>query len=340
MNRIVRRFLYLLAAVGVTLAIGTVGFVLIDHYPPFDAFYMTLITMTTVGYNEVHPLSRAGRIFNSFLIAFGVTTIFIAIGAMTQTIIEREFGEAIGKRRSKRMIDNLKDHYIICGFGRVGRGAAAELQHAGVPFVVVDSSPDRVERAVFAGMLAVAADATRDETLHQVGIERARGLVAALATDADNLFVLLSAKGLNPHIYVAARAAEEGAETKMRRAGADAVFAPYSLTGHRLAQSLLRPHVLQFLDFTTKDIGMDIAIEQVRVAENSEMVGKSIRQMQLGRDFGVTVMAIRRAAGQMLFNPSADSAVEGGDYLIVMGRPDNLRTLENLVAESKSARKR
>jgi len=340
MNRIVRRFVYLLAAVGVTLATGTMGFVLIDHYPPFDAFYMTLITMTTVGYGEIHPLSHAGRIFNSFLIAFGVTTIFIAIGAMTQTIIEREFGEAIGKRRNKRMIDKLKDHYIVCGFGRVGRGAAAELHHAGVPFVVVDSDPDRVERAIFAGMLAVAADATRDETLHQVGIERARGLVTALATDADNLFVLLSAKGMNPHIYLAARAAEEGAEGKMRRAGADAVFAPYALAGHRLAQSLLRPHVVQFLDLTTKEIGMDIAIEQVRVSESSEMVGRSVQQMQLGRNFGVTVMAIRRSSGEMLFNPAADAAVAGGDYLIVMGKSENLRTLENLVAEGKGARKR
>ena len=340
MNRLARRFVYLLAAVGVTLATGTIGFVLIDHYPPFDAFYMTLTTMTTVGYGEVHPLSQAGRIFNSFLIAFGVSTIFIAIGAMTQTIIEREFGEAIGQRRKKRMIDKLKDHYIICGFGRVGRGAAAELQHAGVSFVVVDSDPERVERAMRSEMLAVAADATRDETLHQVGIAQARGLVAALATDADNLFVLLSAKGLNPGIFVAARAAEEGAEAKMRRAGADAVFAPYSITGHRLAQSLLRPHVVQFLDFTTKDIGMDIAIEQVRVAESSEMVNKSIQEMQLGRNVGVIVMAIRRADGQMLFNPTADAAVNAGDYLIVMGNQENLRTLENLVADSKGARKR
>src|SRR5689334_633045 len=215
MNRLARRFLILAAALLVTLGTGTLGFRLIDHYPLFDAFYMTLITMTTVGYSEVHPLSHAGRVFNSFLIVFGVTTIFIAIGAMTQTIIELEFGDAIGKRRNKRMIDKLKDHFIICGFGRVGRGAAQELQHAGAPFVVVDIDPERVERAMTAGMLGVAADSTRDETLREVGTERARGLVAALATDADNLFVLLSAKGLNPGIYVAARAAEEGAEGKM-----------------------------------------------------------------------------------------------------------------------------
>ena len=339
MNRLARRFLLIGLAIACTLLIGTVGFTLIDHYPPFDAFYMTLTTMTTVGYAEIHPLSQAGRIFNSFLIFFGVTTIFIAIGAMTQTIIELEFGDAIGQRRNKRMIDKLKDHYIICGFGRVGRGAAAELQHAGVPFVVVDISPERVERAMQAGMLAVAADSTRDETLHQVGIERARGLVAALATDADNLFVLLSAKGLNPRIYVAARAAEEGAEEKMRRAGADAVFAPYAITGHRLAQSLLRPHVVQFLDFTTKDIGEDIAIEQVRVSETSDMASKTIREMQLGRDVGVIVMAIRKRDGQMLFNPPADTAVHGGEYLIVMGRQENLRTLETLIAEPRRSRR-
>ena len=254
---------------------------------------------------------------------------------MTQTIIELEFGDVIGKRRRKHMIDKLKDHFIICGYGRVGRGAADELRHSGVPFVVVDIDAARVERAMMAGLLAVAADATRDDTLRQVGIERARGLVAALATDADNLFVLLSAKGLNPRIFVATRAAEEGAEEKMRRAGADAVYAPYAITGHRLAQSLLRPHVVQFLDFTAKDIGQDIAIEQVRVAETSEMVSKTIRDMQLGRDLGVIVMAIRNRDGTMLFNPPADTAVRAGDFLIVMGRQEMLRTLEGLLADAR-----
>jgi voltage-gated potassium channel len=334
-----RRLLLIVLAIATTLTIGTVGFTLIEGWPVFDSFYMTLTTMTTVGYMEVHELDRAGRIFNSFLIAFGVTTIFIAIGAMTQTIIELEFGDALAKRRNKRMIDNLKDHFIVCGFGRVGRGAAAELKHSGVPFLVVDISPERVERAMMAGMLAVVADSTRDETLHQVGIERARGLVAALATDADNLFVLLSAKGLNPKIYIAARAAEEGAEEKMRRAGADAVFAPYAITGHRLAQSLLRPHVVQFLDFTTKDIGMDIAIEQVRVAETSVVVGKTIKDMQLGRDFGVIVMAIRKSDGEMIFNPTADTAVATGDHLIVMGRQEKLNTLESLIASPQGAKR-
>jgi voltage-gated potassium channel len=337
MSRLTKRLLYIVAAIGATLTIGTAGFSLIGGYPVFDAFYLTLTTMTTVGYGDT--FSHAGRIFNAFLIIVGVSTIFVALGAMTQTIIEFELGDAFGKRRNKRMIDKLKDHYIICGFGRVGRGAAAELQHAGVPFVVVDIQPDRVERAMVSGMLAVAADSTHDETLRQVGIERARGLVAALATDADNLFVLLSAKGLNPAIYVAVRAAEEGAEEKMRRAGADAVFAPYSITGHRLAQSLLRPHVVQFLDFTTKDIAMDISIEQVRVSAGSEVVSKTIREMQLRRNMGVIVMAIRRGDGHMLFNPPADTSVVAGDYLIVMGKQEDLLALEGL-AEPRGTRNR
>ena len=332
MSRPARRFLFLSLAILATLLIGTIGFTVISGYPVFDAFYMTLTTMTTVGYGEIHPLDRAGRIFNSFLIFFGVSTIFIGIGAMAQTIIEMELGDAFGRRRQKRMIDKLQNHFIVCGFGRVGRGAAAELQHSGVPFIVVDVRPERAEAAIAAGMLAVAADSTNDNTLRQVGVERARGLVAALATDADNLFVLLSAKGLNPGLYVAARAAEEGAEEKMKRAGADAVFAPYSITGHRLAQSLLRPHVVQFLDFTTKDIGMDVSIEQVRVSESSEAVSRTIKQLDLSRVLGVIVMAIRKSDGGMLFNPPADTPVRGGDYLIVMGPQENLRTLEKLVA--------
>jgi voltage-gated potassium channel len=329
-NRIARRFLLVALPLAAVLAIGTAGFMLTEHYALFDAFYTTLLTMTTVGYGDtLHP---AGRILNSFLLVVGVTTILVAIGAITQTVIEAEFGEIFGKRRNKRMIDKLQGHFIICGFGRVGRGAASELQQAGVPFVVVDIDDDRVEKAIAAGMLAVAADSTRDETLRLVGIARAKGLVCALATDADNLFVLLSAKFLNPKIYVATRAAEESAEDKMRRAGADAVFAPYAITGHRLAQSLLRPHVVQFLDFTTQAAGLDAVIEQVRVSGHSALVSQTIREIQIGRQFGVIVLAIRKGDGEMVFNPPADTSIAAGDYLIVMGQPTRLHALESALA--------
>jgi len=329
LDRLARRFLFVALALAAVLAIGTVGFMLIERYSLFEAFYTTLLTMTTVGYGD--QLHLPGRILNSFLLIVGVTAILVAIGAITQTVIEEEFGELIGKRRNKRMIDKLENHFVICGFGRVGRGAASELQQAGVPFVVVDIDHDRVEKAITAGMLAVVADSTRDETLQGVGVARAKGLVCALSTDADNLFVLLSAKFLNPGIYVATRAAEESAEEKMRRAGADAVFAPYAITGHRLAQALLRPHVVQFLDFTTQAAGLKVVIEQVRVSGHSGLVSKSIRELQIGRQFGIIVLAIRHGDGEMQFNPPADTAISAGDYLIVMGQPDKLHTLEGML---------
>ncbi len=209
MDHLPRRLAFIAIALTLTLAGGTIGFVLIEHYPVFDAFYMTMTTVTTVGYGEIHPLSQAGRVFNCLLILFGVITLFLAIGAMTQTVIELELNQFFGKRRVKSMIEKLEGHIILCGYGRVGRGAAEELRQAGAKFVVVDRDDERVERAIKAGMLAVLADASRDETLRDVGIDRARGLIATLASDADNLFVILTAKTLNSRLHLSARVAEE-----------------------------------------------------------------------------------------------------------------------------------
>jgi voltage-gated potassium channel len=310
---------------------GTLGFMIIERYAPFDAFYFTLTTITTVGYGEMFGLSRAGRIFNSFVIFFGVITMLLAVGGMTQIVIELELNKFFGKRRVRNMIEKLKDHYIVCGFGRVGRGAAAELSRAGVPFVVIDRDEDRVELAIRLGMLAVLADSSSDETLLDVGIMRARGLVATLSSDADNLFLLLSAKGLKPDLRVCARIAEEGSEQKFRRAGADFVFAPYDITGNRMAQALLKPHVFQFIDFTTTSMGLDVGIEQVLVG-GRDFTARTLGQMQLRRELGVIVLAIRKADGRMLFNPDADAEIVGGDYLVVMGEPADLQRLEKLLA--------
>lgn len=333
-RRIVRRIVLVAALILLTLIGGTAGFCLIERYPPFDAFYMTLITITTVGYQEVHPLSRAGRIFNSFLILFGVSAMFFAVGAVTQTIIELELQDHFGKRRIRRMIGKMENHVIVCGFGRVGRNASDELRKEGVPFLVVERNEERVDRAIQSGMLAVLADSTRDETLREAGVARARGLIAALATDADNLFVLLSAKALNPRLTVVTRAAEEDAEQKLRRAGADTVFAPYSIAGHRLAQALIRPHVATFLDFTTNNMGLDVAIEQVRVAPATEFVSKTLREMQIRRELGVIVLAVRTSDGRMNFNPPAETEIRAGDFLIVMGEQPSLRNLELLLTGS------
>jgi voltage-gated potassium channel len=255
---------------------------------------------------------------------------FFAIGGITQTAIELELNQYFGKRRIKNMIDKLENHYILCGFGRVGRGAAEELTRAGVPFVVIDNNEDRVTRAIKAGLLAALADATRDVTLREAGIDRARGLIATLGSDSDNLFVILSAKTLNPSMKLTTRVAEEETESKMLRAGADFVFAPYNITGHRMAQSMLRPHVAQFIDLTTTDMGLNVGIEQVRVPEHSGFASRTLEQLNIRRELGVIVLAIRRATGAMNFNPAADALISGGDYLIAMGEPDNLRRLEEM----------
>ncbi len=335
-DHIPRRLALIATAILLTLAAGTTGFVLIEGWEWFDSFYMTLSTITTVGYFEVHPLSRAGRIFNSFVIFFGVSILFFAVGAVTQTVIELELNQFFGKRRTQKMIEQLKDHIIVCGFGRVGRGAADELLQAGVPFVIVDSDEDRVESAMKVGMLAVVADATRDETLRAVGIERAKGLIATLASDADNLFVILSARSLSPTARLTARVAEEEAERKMRRAGADFIFAPYTITGHRMAQALVRPHVHEFLDFTTQGMGLNVGIEQLCVAEKSEFTRQSLAAMRVRKDLGVIVLAIRKSDGTMIFNPPADAEVVSGDFLIAMGEPDKLRMLEGLLTGTKA----
>lgn len=326
---VIRRAAYLLSAIAVMLTIGTVGYVLIDHADPFEAFYMALFTMSTVGYGETIELSRTGRIFNAFYIFFSTSLLFVGIGVMSATVLELQLADHFGRRKTKRMIDKLSGHIIVCGLGRVGRGAALELLRAKAAFVVVDRNDERVDWALKLGMLAVSADCTRDETLRAVHIDRAKGIIAALASDADNLFLTISAKTLNSKVNVSARANEEEAESKMRRAGADSVVAPYNFTGSRLAQSLLRPHVSQFLDFTTTGFGPEVALEQVRVADSSDFVGKSLLELgHLRKDLGIMVLAIRRAKGEMTFNPSAQELVHGGDYLIVMGEAPALRELE------------
>lgn len=336
MRRLRNWIMVLVGGVVLILTGGTLGFIWIEHYSPFDAFYMTLITVSTVGYGELHPLSFRGRVFNSFLIFFGVTMMLLAVGGMTQVIIELELTQYFGRRRTRKMIDKLREHIIVCGFGRIGRGAAHELQRAGVPFLVVDKNEERVEWATRDGMLALLADATDDETLKQAGIMRAKGLIATLQSDADNLFVILSAKALKPGLQISARVNSEQSEKKMRLAGADYVYAPYDMTGNRMAQVMLKPHVFQFIDFTTKSMGLDVGIEQFSVPASSEYASKSLLETGIRKELGVIVLAIRKSDGHMQFNPPAEAEIQAGDYLIVMGELASLRKLEQVLSEVRA----
>ncbi len=323
-----------LRLIGIALACvvlaGTAGFHFIFGWQWLDAFYMVVTTLTTIGYQEIHPLSSGGRVFNLALIFFGVALVFLSIGALTQALLEFELRSFFGRRKMERDIGRLTDHYIICGAGRVGRSAARELARRPVPFVIIEQNEAKAQR-YGDDWLTLVGDATQEQTLRQAQIDRARGLVAATTTDATNLYIVLTARGLNPRLKIIARASEEDAEKHLLTAGADSVVSPYSFAGHRIAQSFLRPHVVSFLDTATTHLGMDLEIGEICVGQDSAFAGKTIEGSRIRQDRGVIILAIKRESG-MRFNPSPDDRIETGDYLIAMGEPSQLRQLEQMAA--------
>lgn len=324
--RIFRHLKLIAIALAVLTIVGTVGFHYIEGWPWFDGFYMAITTFTTIGYQEVHPLSHAGRIFNVGLILAGVSLVFLGIGSLTQALLEFSLRSFFGRRKMERDIDRLSGHYIICGAGRVGRSAARELARKPAPFVICEQNEAKAARFANDWLMHVG-DATQELTLRQLHIERASGLVAATTTDATNLYIVLTARNLNPKLKIIARASEEDAEKHLLKAGADAVVSPYSFAGQRIAQSFLRPHVVSFLDTATTHLGMDLEIGEVAVRANSGFAGKTVGSSRIRQERGVIILAIKREQG-MRFNPSPDDVIQPGDTLIAMGQPAQLRQLE------------
>jgi voltage-gated potassium channel len=302
------------------LSVGTVGYAVIEEMSIFDAFYMTLITVSTVGFSEVGQLGQAGRVFTAGLIMAGVFLLAFATGSFIETIVEGELAEFFGRRKMAQKIAELKDHWIICGYGRMGNFVVREMQRAKVPpaVVLLDSNAARVNNARDHGLLAMEADATDEEALALAGIERARGLVSLVASDAENVFICLTARGMNPRLTIIARALEEKTEAKLRRAGADKVVSPYVVGGHRLSQAVLQPAVAEFLEFAA---GHDLSLEmeEARVGAGSALEGVALRDSGIRSELDLIVLAIRRSGGEMLFNPGADTVLEDGDTLIALG---------------------
>jgi len=315
------------------MAIGTAGYHFIEGWPWFDGFYMVVTTLTTIGYQEVHPLSHSGRIFNVFVILTGVSLLLLGVGALSQALLEFELQSFFGRRRMQREIGRLESHYIICGLGRVGRSVARELARKPVSFVIVENNESKIQRFSSENWLIVTGDATQEQTLREAQIERARGLIAATTTDATNLYIVLTARGLNPHLKIIARASEDSAEKHLLTAGADSVVSPYSFAGQRIAQSLLRPHVVSFLDTATTHLGMDLEIGEIQITGKSVFAGKTLESSRIRQERGVIVLAIKRRDG-MRFNPAPDERIEPDDCLIAMGEPSQLRQLEQTAATS------
>ena len=329
-----RNLRWIAAALATLFVIGTIGFHVIEGWGWFDSFYMVLITVTTIGYSETHPLSEPGRVFNVAVIIGGVGLLFLTIGALAQLLLEFELLNVFGRRRMEHKIERLQDHYIICGAGRVGRSTARELAQRPVPFVIIETAQVKLE-SMAAEWLTLFGDATQEATLRQARVDRARGLVAATTTDATNLYIVMTARRMNSNLKIIARASEEDAEKHLKTAGADAVISPYHFAGHRIAQSFLRPNVLDFLDSATVKIGVDLEIAEVRVGADSRYVGQSFRESKMRSDYGLIVLAVKRD-GQMQFNPGPDDRINAGDYLIAIGESAGLRKLEEAAGKSKN----
>ncbi|HYX52333.1 MAG TPA: potassium channel protein [Candidatus Limnocylindrales bacterium] len=332
--RLLKIFLIALLVLGFA---GTAGFHYIEHWPWFDCFYMVITTFTTIGYQEVHPLSHAGRVFNSFLIIAGVSLVFMMIGALTQALLEFELGKVFGRRRMEREVAGLKNHYIICGAGRVGHSVAAELARKPCPFVVIESG-EKAAAELDPKWPVITGDAASEKVLREAGIDRALGLVAATTTDATNIYIVLTARSLNPRLKIIARASEERAGKHLKTAGADAVISPYAAAGHRIAQSFLRPKVLDFLDIATARSGtFEMIIEEIRVSEGSSLASATVGSSGIHHQFGIMILAIRHVDGDTRFNPNAQDPICAGDYLIAMGEPAQLVKLEALASATVTA---
>jgi voltage-gated potassium channel len=318
----------------IVMAAGTAGYHFIEGWPWFDGFCMVVTTLTTIGYQEVHSLSHAGRVFNVIIILSGVSLVLLGVGALSQALLEFELQSFCGRRRMERDIGRLDEHYIICGMGRVGRSVARELAAKPAPFVVIENSEAKLARYSAENWLVVTGDATQEQVLQGTQIQRARGLIAATTTDATNLYIVLTARGLNPRLKIIARASEDNAEKHLLAAGSDSVVSPYSFAGRRIAHSLLRPHVVSFLDTATTHLGMDLEIGEIHIADSSVFAGTTVESSRIRQDRGVIILRIKRQAG-MRFNPAPDERIQPEDCLIAMGEPSQLRQLE-LTAASRS----
>lgn len=311
------------------ITFGVSGFLIIEGWPFLDALYMTVITVSTVGYREIHPLSRAGEMFVIALIILGVGAFLFIISSIAEFVVAGHFVGALGRRKMKKAIEALDKHYIICGFGRVGHQVAIELAREHTPFVVIDNNPASIERCVASGYLYVSGDASNDAVLSDAGIDRARGLVAAMDSDADNVYVTLSAKSLRKDLFVVARTNLEGSEHKLRTAGADGVISPYSIGGRRLASLLLRPTVVEFLDVVMHSAEIELLMEEVAVHSRSPFVGATMAEARNKCTAGINILAIKKKK-RMIASPSPDTIIDSGDYLVALGTRKQLKEFEGL----------
>jgi len=310
---------------------GTAGYMSIEKWRFLDALYMTVITLGTVGFKEVHDLSDGGKIFTMCLILVGVSVLGYIVGSLAQIMFEGQFQRIMGRKKVEKQINALKEHYIICGFGRIGSLICKEFKANELPFVIVEKSVDAIEKLDEEGYLHMRGDATLDETLLKAGIKRAKGLISVVTSDTENVYITLTARGLNPDLYILARSGEEGSDIKLKRAGANKVVSPYIIGGSRMAQSILRPNVVDFIEIATGSEHMDLQMEEITIPQHSAFAGETLVSSGFRKEIGVIIVGIKKSHGKMIFNPHSQAKIEGDDTLIVLGEPQSIAKLEDLV---------
>lgn len=325
------KVLIVLGLLGTVISSGTVGYHFLEGWPWLDALYMTMITLTTVGFGEVHPLSGAGQLFTVALLVTGVGTVLYGVTTLGETMVEVTMGRILRRSRVE-IVESIKGHVIVCGYGRLGRYLARHLKGEEMPFVIIERDASRAAAAAGEGYLAVEGDATDEEVLMKAGLLRARAVIAATGSDADNLFVTLSARDLNPQCTVVARAEDPGAEKKLERAGAHKVVSPLRMGSLWMSQAVVRPAILDFLELATEAPELDLIMEGVTVEEGSRLVRQTLGTSGIGRELGLIIIAIRRASNQMLFNPTAETIIEADDTLITMGEAERVGRLRDLAS--------
>jgi len=316
-----------LALLVIVPSLATTGYVVLFGWSLVDAAYMTVTVLTTVGFREVRELDDAGRVYTMFVAVSGVGTIFYALVSVMQFLIEGEFGNILGVHRMKREISSLSDHYVLCGFGRVGEEIAREFMARDIPFVVVETTDEAIERAQKRGVLLLVGDATIDDILKEAGVERARGLLAASDSDAGNTFITLAAKSLNPSIYVVARAAHPESQPRMTRSGADRVFSPYLIAGRQMAISALHPIVTEFIDSAWSAQKDAPVLAEIEITPDSGFAGKTVDDVLRGRK-SIVVLGLLNASGQVLVAPPGSTRLAAQDRIIVMGREPELAAVQ------------
>jgi voltage-gated potassium channel len=314
------------------VAAGTLGYVVIEGWSVWDGFYMTITTVATVGFREVHPLSRAGEVFTVLLICGGVGTAFYTATLVATVVVEGGVHRHLERRAFTRMLEDLQNHFILCGYGRIGAIIAEDLARQGVPFVIIEREVERLAPALERGWLGLAADASREDVLRKAGIDRARGLIAAVGTDAENVYTVLTARVMRQDLFIIARVESDDAEPKLRRAGANRIVSPYQIGASHISQTALRPTVVDFVALATSAGHLDLSMEQVLVRPSSAYAGKNLIDAGFRQKFGVIIVAIKRADGPMEFNPAPESIIRTGDEMIVLGRPEHVKALEEEVS--------